>query len=133
MRDEEQYRIDFLMRVGGLTEEQARQHVAAEKDWRDPGPPSPAQIVISFQPFHERSPAFAAVAGHQLATWTAIWTAATEGGLATMRDVLGRFESHAESPQEAIDWAVERCDNVWITATAPGVSVPLAEYLAGGD
>jgi hypothetical protein len=47
-----------------------------------------------------------------------------------MTHIRGRFESHHDSPQEAIDWAVERCDNVWITPAAEVAAVPLQEYLA---
>jgi hypothetical protein len=118
------------MRHEGLTEEQARQRVADEQEWHDPGPPTPARVVISFHPFHERSPEFAAVAGDHEATWRATWTAATEGGEPNMTHIRGRFESHDDSPQQAIDWAVERCDNVWITPAAELAAVPLQEYLA---
>ncbi|GAA2021590.1 hypothetical protein GCM10009839_18370 [Catenulispora yoronensis] len=119
------------MRHERLTEAQARQRVADERRWRDPGPPTPARVVIAFHPFHERSPEFAAIAGHHPATWEAIWTDATEGGEPNMAHIRGRFESHDESPREAIDWAVERCDNVWISALGTAAAVPLEEYLAG--
>lgn len=132
MRDEQAYRIDFLMRLEGLTEEQARQRVAAEQNWKNPAPPVPAQIVISFHPFHERRPEFAALAGHHEARWEAIWTDATDGGEPGNKHIIEWFESHDDSPQEAIDWAVERCDNVWINVPGAAAAVPLEEYLGRG-
>ena len=133
MRDEQDYRIDFLMIHEGLTEEEARQRVADEQGSPATGAPTPAQIVISFHPFHERSPAFAAVAGHHQARWEAVWTEAIEGGgEPNMTHIRDRFESHDDNPQEAIDWAVERCANVWISPTGTAAAIPLEEYLARG-
>jgi len=130
MRDEQSYRIDFLMRHENLTEEQARQRVAEEQGPRVPGTPAPARIVISFHPFHERSPEFAAVAGgHHEARWEAVWTDATDSGELNMTHIRDRFESHADDPQEAIDWATARCDDVWISPTGTAAAVPLEEYL----
>ena len=116
MRDERASRIDFLMRRENLTEEQARQRVADEQGPPATGTPTPARIVISFHPFHERSSEFAAAAGgHHEARWEAVWTDSTDGGEPNMTHIRDRFESHADDPQEAIDWATARCENVWIT------------------
>lgn len=132
MHDPDAYRIDFLMRHGRLTEEQAAQQVQAERAGQIPqasGPPMAEQIYIFFNPFHERPANIAEAIGHRPATWEAVWTAATEAGPPTVNHLLGRFESQQESPDEAIRWARERCTNVWIMPPGENTQVTLEEYL----
>lgn len=132
MRDPEAYRIEFLMRHQNLTEEQATQQVQAERAGQTEqasGPPTAEQIYIFFHPFHKRPANVAEAVGHSLATWEAVWTAASEAGAPTMNHVLGRFESQQESPDEAIRWALERCANVWIMPSGETKEITVEEYL----
>jgi hypothetical protein len=129
MRDPKAHRIDFLVRHAGLTEQQATDQVNAEQDQQVAGTPAAERILITFHPFHSRPEAVAESIGHRPAAWEATWTAATEAGEPGMSDVLGIFESQADSPQEAIDWARSRCSNVWIRPDREGEAVTVEEYL----
>ncbi|ACU75411.1 hypothetical protein Caci_6565 [Catenulispora acidiphila DSM 44928] len=135
MRDLEDYRIDFLMIHVGLTEQQATERVQAEREGRagqPEGPPSPEEIFISFHPFYERRGRAAELYGDHQASWQAVWTAATKAGSPNMSDVIDRFESTTDSPDEAISWAQERCANSWILPRAETTEITVEEYLGRG-